>query len=65
MLRNQVQYGEHEDVSVQKLYTQIQPSDWGMDEQYIHHWGNLFRNCEAEIQPLIHIIIPTTPLLYE
>ena len=30
-----------------------------MDELDIHFWGNLFRNFESAIQPLLNLIIPT------
>ena len=30
-----------------------------MDELDLHCWVNLFRNCEAEIKPLLHLIINT------
>ena len=35
-----------------------------MDGLDIHLWGNLVRNCGAEIQPLIHLIMPTIQRLH-
>ena len=36
-----------------------------MDEQDNHLWVNIFGNCEAEIRPLLHLIIPTLQGMYE
>ena len=40
------------------MIPQITPADFRMDEQYLHLLINIFRNCEAEIQPLTHLIMP-------
>ena len=55
----------HEDVSFQTQYPQIQITNCVIDEQDIHCWGNPFRKFEAEIQPLIHFIISTLQGLHE
>ena len=56
--------GNYEDVSVQTRYPQIKPTDRGMDERDINSWGNLFRNYDSAIQPLIRLIISTLQGLY-
>ena len=35
-----------------------------MDELYLNLLGNLFRNCEAEVKPLLHLIIPMIQWLF-
>ena len=35
-----------------------------MDEQDLHLWGNLFRSFEAEIQPLLNLIMTTIQVIY-
>ena len=35
-----------------------------MDELDLNFWGNIFRHFEAEIQPLLHLIVPTLQGLY-
>ena len=64
MIRHQYKYGNHEYVSVQTQYSQIQPTDLRMDKQDLHYWGNLFRNGEAEIQTILQPIMTTLKGLY-
>ena len=45
-------------------YTKSQPAYLRMDEWDIYWWGNLFRNCEVKIQPLLNLINTTLQGLY-
>ena len=64
ILWNQDRSGNHEDVSVQTRYILSQPTNFGIDKQYLYCWRNLFRNFGWELQPILHLLMPTLQGLY-
>ena len=59
MIRHQGKDRNHEDVSIQAWNTQVQPTDYRMDEWHIHCGRKILRYREEKLQHLIHLIMPT------